>query len=146
MSTKLTNTGVACQCKNCPGPQQYGSGVCQGCKKSEAIEFTWIAKKAKGGGQCPAPCKMFRLNSGACAQLIDSWTNLVLLRGITPYLTGAYHSESGEIRSPEWYVQRGVNCSVQFKELAEDPNFSEKLNSASAWTNQSFVVRGHGDF
>lgn len=134
-----TNTGVACECNTCGGPQWYDNGVCQGCGTDRGIEFTWVAKSERGGTPSGAPAEELRLLSGACVQLVHVWTNLVLVRGLSPYLTPAGQAVM-QYSSPHWYVERGVDVTVQFT-VPTDPGFTEKLNQASAWTNQSFLVQ-----
>jgi hypothetical protein len=134
-----TNTGVACECNTCGGPQWYDHGVCQGCGTDQSIEFTWVARSGTGGTPSAAPAKELRLESGACVQLVDVWTNLVLVRGLSPYLTPAGQAVM-QYSSPPWYVERGVDVTVQCT-VPTDPGFAEKLNRASAWTNQSLLVR-----
>jgi hypothetical protein len=70
---------------------------------------------------------------------VDVWTSLVLVRGLSPYLTPAGQVVM-QYSSPPWYVERGVDVTVQCS-VPTDPGFAEKLNRASAWTNQSFLVR-----
>lgn len=133
-------TGVGCQCTKC-GTQWYENGACQSCGSAQDIQFTWVvANPAKGAVPSVAPVDTFQLLPGACAQLIDSWTNLVLVRGLTPILTSPGPAPA-QLISPGWYRQRGVKCSVQFAEPPRDPKFGEKFNQASDWTNKSFVVR-----
>jgi hypothetical protein len=133
-------TGVGCQCKKC-GTQWYENGACQTCGSAKDIQFTWVvAKPAKGTVPSVAPVDTFQLLPGACAQLVDSWTNHVLVRGLTPVLASPGPAPA-QITSPGWYRQRGVNCSVQFAEPPSDPKFVEKYNQACDWSNKSFVVR-----
>lgn len=134
-----TNTGVACQCNSCGGPQWYDHGVCQGCRTNQGIEFTWVAKSGTGGTPAAAPAKELSLESGACVQLVDVWTNLILVRGLSPYLTPVGKAVI-QYSSPPWYVERGVDVAVQCT-VPTDPGFAEKLNRASDWTNQSLLVQ-----
>lgn len=131
--------GVACQCTACANPQWYDAGVCQGCHSDANIQFTWIAPPEKGARPSAAPSDTFQLDAGASDRLVDSWTNLVLVRGLTPRLTSAVGS--GGIRSPGWYRLRGVNCSVRFDEPPADGSFADKLHRASDWINQTFILR-----
>ncbi len=134
-------TGMACQCNKCGNPQWYENGACQSCGSAKDILFTWVvANPAKGGVPCVAPADTFQLLPGACAQLVDSWTNLVLFRALTPVRTSPGPGPA-QFTSPGWYRQRGVKCSVQFAEPPTDPKFGEKFNQACDWTNQSFIVR-----
>ncbi|NIO04546.1 MAG: hypothetical protein GTN74_08005 [Proteobacteria bacterium] len=132
-------TGVACECSGCGGPQWYEKGVCQGCGSEAGIAFTWVAKTEKGGTPSAAPTDVLRLEAGVGAQLADVWTNLVLVRGLSPYLTSSGQAVM-QYSSAPWYVERGVDMTVQCT-LPTDPGFADKLNRASSWTNQSFLVR-----
>ena len=37
----INNTGVACECSRCEGPQWYDSGLCLGCSTDLGITYTW---------------------------------------------------------------------------------------------------------
>jgi len=135
-----TDSGVACQCKSCARPQWYDHGDCQGCGTDKDIESTWVATKpCKGSTPSAAPARKLCLESGACAQLVDIWTDLVLVRGLSPYLMPAGQAFM-QYSSPPWYVERGVDVTVQCS-VPSDPGFADKLNRAGAWTNQSLLVR-----
>jgi hypothetical protein len=135
------STGVACLCNKCGStPQWYENGACRRCGSAKDFVFTWVANSATGGVPSAAPSDTFALQQGASAQLVDSWTNLVLVRGLTPVRTSPGPGPA-QFTSPGWYRQRGVKCSVQFAEPPTDPRFGEKFNQACDWTNQTFVVR-----
>lgn len=135
------NTGVACECTNCGSTQWYDSGICQGCHSDAGIQFTWVvAKAARGGGPKPAPAHLLQLQQGVSAQLVNIWTNLILVRGLTPVQPASREAVSHYV-SPGWYRQRGVECSVRFFGRSGDHNSAEQLNRAADWANQSFVVR-----
>jgi len=130
-------TGVACECSKCKGPQWYDHGICKGCNSSQEIKYTWIARQDKND----VPNKIMRLKSGASSKLVDLWKNLLLVRGLTPYLQSNNNSSIVvQYSSADWYKIRGVNFTVQCP-LPIDPEFVKKINKASAWTNESFVVR-----
>lgn len=137
-----TATGVACECTKCSTPQWYDNGVCQGCRSGSDIQFTWIANPKEGGRPPGAPGHTLQLEPGARTQLIEIWDNLVLLRGLTPHLKPG-GSGVVEYSTPPWYVKRGVRCTVRFAKPWREP---EKLNRASGWTNQSFIVRAVATF
>ncbi len=134
-----TNTGVACECSKCNEPQWYEYGVCKGCNSYQNIKYTWIASSKKNEIPCAAPNNEMHLESGASAKLVDVWTNLLLVRGLTPYLTSDSHVVV-QYSSADWYKARGINFTVQCT-VPIDSEFSKKLNKASAWTNESFLVR-----
>jgi hypothetical protein len=129
------NTGVACECGNCTGPQWYDRGACQTCGSDATIQHTWVVD---GGGSSPpaAPHDALQFESGLTAQLISIWTNLVLVRGLMPVT-----ANSDGYETPPWFEQRGVRCSVRFSESADDSTALEQFGRAREWTNQAFVLR-----
>ena len=132
-------SGVACHCATCTRPQWHDNGMCQGCRSDGAIQYSWIARAEPGGWPSPPPRDTLQLEPTALNQLIDSWTSLVLVRGLTPHMGAA--SGASAIHAPPWYRLRGVRCSVRFEEPAPDRTLAEKLVRASDWANQSFIVR-----
>jgi len=139
-----TNTGVACNCTGCSDPQWYDAGKCQGCNSDTNITFTWIATTEQGGIPSAAPGNLLQLEKGVGAQLVEVWTNLVLLRGLSPYLTPSGQSIV-QYSSAPWYKARDVDATVHFT-VSLNTAFSEKLNRASTWTNQSLLVRIQATF
>jgi hypothetical protein len=79
------------------------------------------------------------LGRGVRVQLVEAWTNLVLVRGLSPYLTPSQQAVV-QYRSAPWYIERGVDMTVQFT-VPTDAGFAVRLNNASCWTNQSLLVR-----
>lgn len=134
-----SQSGVACECSRCSGPQWYDEGVCQGCSSDQHLVSTWIARAASGGAPAPAPASSLALERGVSAQLVEVWTSFVLLRGLSPYLTLPSQAVA-RYRSPPWYRERGVDITVRAT-VAPDAGFADRLNRASYWTNQSLVVR-----
>lgn len=133
------NSGVACDCATCGSPQWYEHGVCCGCQSSAGFTHTWIARCETGGVPEAAPDPVLRLEVAAGDRLIDVWTDLVLLRGLSPYLVPSPHSVA-RYSSPAWYAERGIQATVHCG-LPADPGFAERLNRASSWANQSLIVR-----
>lgn len=134
-----TNSGVGCECMICGGPQWYDDGVCQGCQSDTAVSYTWIARSAAGGVPSAAPAYDLHFESGATAELVRVWDNLVLLRGLCPYLTSSGPAVAHYSSAP-WYVERGVHMTVQCT-VPTDSGFADRLNSASSWANQSLLIR-----
>ena len=134
------STGTACECKTCGTTQWYDAGVCQVCHSDAGIQFTWAAKPVTGGLPSSAPDDTLALQPGASAQLVSIWTNLILVRGLTP-VHPASSAALSQYDSPRWYRQRGVLCSVQFSNQSGDHSSSDQLNRAADWVNQSFVIR-----
>lgn len=85
-----------------------------------------------------APPAELVLEAGATAELASIWLNLLVLRGLSPHLADL--RAVAEYSSAPWYVQRGIDTTVRIA-VPADPDFGDKLNRASAWANQSFVVR-----
>ena len=133
------NSGVACDCASCGTPQWYDRGVCQGCSSASDVTHTWIARCATGGAPEGAPKAVLQLAAAAGDQLINVWADLVLLRGLSPYLVPPSHNLV-QYSSPTWYVERGIEATVQYL-VPADPGFAERLNRASLWANQSLLVR-----
>lgn len=137
-------TGVACECSGCSGPQWYENGACQNCGSIDKVNYTWLAKADQGGVPQQAPSKELLLQAGATAQLADVWSNLVLLRGLSPHLSSAGQSVMKYSSAP-WYVQRGIDMTIQCA-VPTDSAFTDRLNRASSWTDQSFIVRAIATF
>lgn len=133
-----SQTGIACHCGECNQPQWFSDGRCGGCASPDRVEYTWVAKATDGGVPSAAPSAELVLQAGATSELARIWSNLVVLRGLSPYLTDV--RAVAEYSSAPWYVQRGVDTTVRIA-VPSDPDFGRKLNRASAWTNQSFVIR-----
>jgi len=85
------------------------------------------------------PKLFYNLRAAAGDQLINVWADLVLLRGLSPYLVPPSHNLV-QYSSPAWYVERGIEATVSTL-VPADPGFSERLNRASSWANQSLLVR-----
>jgi hypothetical protein len=128
------STGVACHCLKCSGPQWYQSGNCQGCGLSSGIQYTWIVR---GSGSVPpaAPGATFQLQHGVSDELIRIWTNLVLLRSLTPVQTGS----TPQLGPRGWFQWRGMTWQLRVDSPPADLN--DKINSAADWTNRAFVIR-----
>lgn len=128
------STGVACQCSNCRTPQWYNGGNCQGCGLGLGIQYTWIAA---GGGSAPPPqpADMLQLQAGVCDELIQIWTNLVLLRSLTPVQTGS----TPHFGPRGWFHWRGMTWHLRVDNPPNDLN--NKINRAADWTNQAFIIR-----
>lgn len=135
-----TNTGVACQCSTCGGPQWYDQGVCQGCTTDKGIASTWVGSRTlTGGNPEPEPANRLWFKRGTCDELLKVWTNLVLLRGLSPYMASPGQSFIG-YRSAPWYRVRDVDIRVEFT-VPTDPGFPDRLKQAGNWANQSLLVR-----
>lgn len=139
MGTVSTSSGVACDCAVCGTPQWYDHGVCQGCESGTDFEHTWIAQCDTGGTPKSPPDSILQLEGEVGDRLVTVWADLVLLRGLSPYLVPPTHSVV-QYSSADWYVERGVQATVQYL-VPADPGFAERLNRASSWANQSLLVR-----
>ena len=134
------NTGIACKCSSCPGPQWYANGICQGCNSADNIEYTWIEHRT-------SPPEL-NLESGVTNELVKIWIEFVRLRGLTPYLVLPAATSNSDadpearitFSSAEWYRPRGVSFDVQCH-VALVSSFAEDFNRASAWTNKSLLAR-----
>jgi hypothetical protein len=129
------SSGVACQCSKCPTPQWYASGKCQGCGSGADVAYTWVAH---GGGVIippSPPADTLQLQSGVSQQLIRIWTNMVLLRSLTPVQQGSIT----HLGPRGWFHWRGLSWNIRVNNPPADLN--DKINSAADWTNQAFIIR-----
>ena len=131
-----TNTGIACKCSSCSGPEWYAHGICQGCNSADGIEYTWIERRSPAVDD---KANELKLASGVTRELIGIWRDFVRLRGLSPYLDAGTEALV-TFSSPGWYQQRGVLFSVQAR-VPIATNLAEDFNRASAWTNKSLLVR-----
>jgi hypothetical protein len=131
-----TDTGARCLCTGCGEPQWYDHGLCVGCGTDKNIDYTWVVGR---GALWEAPARTFELEEGASRQLVEIWTNFILLRGLSPYFSSGAEALV-QFSSPGWYMQRAVSFSVRCA-VPVDSTFFQDLNRASTWTNQSLLVR-----